>query len=103
MKAYNDNWDAIQGVAKEAGAIAIEEGTATKGDQLTPKHDVVLFGNGDDDKAVEALISEHSRIVYDKAMFAKSILWAELDLESDEFKLKGNNGSGGGKTGGRKK
>ncbi|KAK4507955.1 hypothetical protein PRZ48_001690 [Zasmidium cellare] len=101
VNSYDRGWDAIKEVAQEAGAAAVSDGTATKGDRLTPKDNVLLFGNGDEDVGVHKLIKEHGRVVYDKAMFAQAIIRAELDLESDEFKLKGD--SSGTKASGRAK
>lgn len=97
MKSYGQGWDAIKEVAKEAGASAVEDGTAAKGDRLTPKHSILMFGNGSDDDPAGSLIKEYGRTVYDKAMFAQMIIRADLDLDSDEFKLSGGSGTKDGR------
>lgn len=89
MKSYGPGWDAIKEVAKKAGASAVDDGTAAKGNDLTPKHSVLMLGNGSNDDPAGSLIKEYGRTVYDKAMFAQAIIRAELDLDSDEFKLSG--------------
>lgn len=93
MKSYGQGWDAIKEVAKEAGASAVDDGTAAKGNDMTPKHSILMFGNGNDDAPAGSLIKQHGRTVYDKSMFAQTIIRAELDLDSDEFKLSGGSGT----------
>ncbi|KAF2172385.1 hypothetical protein M409DRAFT_50093 [Zasmidium cellare ATCC 36951] len=103
VNSYNQGWDAIKEVAQEAGATAIQDGTATKGNELTPKHNVLLFGDGPEDGPARTLIKEHGRTVYDKAMFAQAIIRAELDLDDDEFKLKGSSSDTKATANGRRK
>lgn len=65
------------------------QGNANKGGELLhDKANTILFGTDlTKDRDALVLLSEYNRIVYDKKMFTTAIIRADVDLESDEFKL----------------
>lgn len=81
-------WASIQALVKEMGARFVESGSADKGEKTSRMGDTIFFGNDGLDSDAAALASEHGKVVYHKDLLTQSVLRGELDLESDEFKLK---------------
>ncbi|EME49625.1 hypothetical protein DOTSEDRAFT_49850 [Dothistroma septosporum NZE10] len=80
--SYGDNgWGEIAEMARDMGATSVESGSATTGDEITPKERVVFVGIDIDDKDVVALIKDHGRIVYSKTMFTETIIKASFTPE----------------------
>lgn len=88
-KSYGEDWEDVKVTGLEAGASSVVHGSAIRaGELLHDKANTILFGTDvAKDREAQALIAEYGRSVYDKHMFAQAIIRADVDLDSDDFKL----------------
>lgn len=86
QQGYGKGWDDVKALATDAGAARVEKGTARKGAELTPRKDIIFFGNEKGDFDAISLVETEGKAVYHKDMLTQSILRGEL-LDNDEFKL----------------
>ncbi|SMR44507.1 unnamed protein product [Zymoseptoria tritici ST99CH_3D1] len=85
--SFGLDWEDVITTAMEAGASHVDFGTAFKGATThSDKVNRIDFGIKNDTDA-NKLKEEYESTVYDKAMFAKAILRAKLELDDDEFVL----------------
>ncbi|SMR42331.1 unnamed protein product [Zymoseptoria tritici ST99CH_1E4] len=85
--SFGLDWEDVITTAMEAGASHVDFGTAFKGATThCDKANRIDFGIKNDTDA-NKLKEEYESTVYDKAMFAKAILRAKLELDNDEFVL----------------
>lgn len=86
--SYGNDWNHILQISADAGARAVETGSAITGHFLQPQEHVIFFGLDDErDNDAVSLIRDHGRHVYVRSLLAQSVIRAELDLESEEFRL----------------
>ena len=90
-QTWTTDWPEVQNLAADASAGEVWSASAAKANALKqkdPSDSVIFFGNDDpaDDDA-EALMNRYGHTVYNRTMFANAIIQAELDLDSDEYKL----------------
>jgi hypothetical protein len=85
---YSQSWQAIQTLAKQAGAISVTSGPADKGNNAKAADETIFFGSTKSDPDVAKLVNDYERTVYSKDLVSQSILDGELDLDSDEHIIK---------------
>ena len=86
-KAYGGGWDAIQALAKEAGASKVDKGDSGTFGGLKRSKDAVCFGREKDDVDVQRLAQTHKCTVYHKDLLTHSIVTGVFVLDNEDFKL----------------
>lgn len=86
-KVYMNGWQDIQSLMKEAGASSVHKGSSADFAQHLGRQPVLCFGADNNDADVGRLQTQHSCIVYHKALISHALISGELDLDDEEFHL----------------
>lgn len=102
-----EGWASIEALAKDAGAARVEQGTARKGLEVTPRDEVIFFGSGKGDLDAISLMESEGKDVFLRDMLTQSVLRGRLLVDDDEFKfapepVASTNGRGKSKKSGKK-